>query len=216
MLCGTPESLTEIVLFRALQGLFGASLVPLSQATILDIFPPARRGQAMAIWVLGVVVGPVLGPTLGGYLTDFYNWRWVFYINLPFRSFAFRFAPATLRQHGLSARGELRPVMELRARGPGLEAVGGRQLKAALYRALIPASAAIPTATAEKQHDDNDDQKSCGVHSVLRKSQGLAPYPRGVSIELLNMPRYQPCRLCGFQSNFGRALPYSKEPTTVR
>lgn len=84
MLCGTAESLTEIVLFRAVQGVFGASLVPLSQATMLDIFPPAQRGQAMAIWVMGVVLGPILGPTLGGYLTDFYNWRWVFYINLPF------------------------------------------------------------------------------------------------------------------------------------
>jgi DHA2 family multidrug resistance protein len=88
MLCGTAETLTEIVLFRVLQGIFGAAIVPLSQATILDIFPPAQRGQAMAIWVLGVVVGPILGPTLGGYLTDFYNWRWVFYINLPFGALA--------------------------------------------------------------------------------------------------------------------------------
>ena len=83
MLCGTAQSLTEVVLYRALQGVFGASVVPLSQSTMLDIFPPAQRGQAMALWVMGVVVGPVLGPTLGGYLTDFYNWRWVFYINLP-------------------------------------------------------------------------------------------------------------------------------------
>jgi DHA2 family multidrug resistance protein len=89
MLCGTAESLTEIVVFRTLQGVFGASLVPLSQTTMLDIFPVEQRGQAMAVWVLGVVVGPVLGPTLGGYLTDFYNWRWVFYINLPFGILAF-------------------------------------------------------------------------------------------------------------------------------
>jgi DHA2 family multidrug resistance protein len=88
MLCGTAETLTEIVLFRVLHGMFGAAIVPLSQATILDIFPPAQRGQAMAIWVLGVVVGPILGPTLGGYLTDFYNWRWVFYINLPIGALA--------------------------------------------------------------------------------------------------------------------------------
>src|ERR1039458_773147 len=84
MLCGTAESLAEIVLFRTVQGVFGAALVPLSQATMLDIFPPTQRGQAMAIWVMGVVMGPILGPTLGGYLTDFYTWRWVFYINLPF------------------------------------------------------------------------------------------------------------------------------------
>jgi DHA2 family multidrug resistance protein len=83
MLCGVAESLVQMVLFRTLQGVFGAALVPLSQATILDIFPPAQRSQAMAIWVMGVIVGPILGPTLGGYLTDLYNWRWVFYINLP-------------------------------------------------------------------------------------------------------------------------------------
>jgi DHA2 family multidrug resistance protein len=83
MLCGTAETLTEIVLFRAVQGVFGASVVPLSQSIMLDIFPPAQRGQAMAFWVMGVVLGPILGPTLGGYLTDFYNWRWVFYINVP-------------------------------------------------------------------------------------------------------------------------------------
>jgi DHA2 family multidrug resistance protein len=83
MLCGAAESIVEMVLFRTAQGVFGASLVPLSQSTILDIFPPAQRGQALAIWVMGVIVGPILGPTLGGYLTDFYNWRWVFYINLP-------------------------------------------------------------------------------------------------------------------------------------
>jgi MFS transporter, DHA2 family, multidrug resistance protein len=84
MLCGAAGSMVEMVLFRTAQGVFGASLVPLSQATILDIYPPAQRGQALAIWVMGVIVGPILGPTLGGYLTDFYNWRWVFYINLPF------------------------------------------------------------------------------------------------------------------------------------
>ena len=83
MLCGTAESLTEIVLFRTVQGVFGAAVVPLSQSIMLDIFPPAQRGQAMAFWVMGVVLGPILGPTLGGYLTDFYNWRWVFYINVP-------------------------------------------------------------------------------------------------------------------------------------
>ena len=84
MLCGLANSLDQMVLFRLLQGAFGAGLVPLSQATMLDLYPLEKRGQAMALWGVGVMVGPVIGPTLGGYLTDVYNWRWVFFINLPF------------------------------------------------------------------------------------------------------------------------------------
>jgi MFS transporter, DHA2 family, multidrug resistance protein len=83
MLCGAAESLEQIVFFRILQGISGAALVPLSQATMLDIYPFERRAQAMAIFGMGVMLGPILGPTLGGYLTDWYNWRWCFYVNVP-------------------------------------------------------------------------------------------------------------------------------------
>jgi DHA2 family multidrug resistance protein len=83
MLCGISTTLPEMVVFRLLQGVFGAALVPLSQAVLLDINPPERHGPAMAMWGVGVMLGPILGPTLGGWLTESYDWRWVFFINLP-------------------------------------------------------------------------------------------------------------------------------------
>ncbi|MGB9989441.1 MDR family MFS transporter [Massilia sp. SM-13] len=89
VLCGLSSSLTEIVVARLLQGIFGAALVPLSQATLLDINPREKHGSAMAVWGMGVMIGPILGPTLGGWLTDSYNWRWVFFINVPVGALAF-------------------------------------------------------------------------------------------------------------------------------
>ena len=88
-LCGGATSLDQIVLFRFLQGVGGAALVPLSQAVLFDINPPKDFGRAMSIWGIGVTMGPILGPALGGWLTDNYSWRWVFYINLPIGVLAF-------------------------------------------------------------------------------------------------------------------------------
>ncbi|KJS09680.1 MAG: DSBA oxidoreductase [Hoeflea sp. BRH_c9] len=89
MACGLAPSLETMVLFRILQGLFGAAIVPLSQTFLLDINPKERHGQAMAIWGAGIMVGPIIGPTLGGWLTETLNWRWVFFINLPVGIIAF-------------------------------------------------------------------------------------------------------------------------------
>jgi len=89
MLCGIAQSLPEIVVFRLLQGVFGAPLVPLSQSVLLDIYPKERQGFAMALFGLGVMAGPILGPVIGGWLTEDYSWRFVFYINLPVGVLAF-------------------------------------------------------------------------------------------------------------------------------
>lgn len=83
MLCGIAWSLDVMVMFRLMQGVFGAAIVPLAQNFMLDINPRERHGQAMAVFGAGIMLGPIIGPTLGGYLTEVINWRWVFYINVP-------------------------------------------------------------------------------------------------------------------------------------
>src|SRR5215510_7857017 len=82
-LCGAATNLSELVLYRILQGVCGAGLVPLGQATLFTIYPRERHGYAMAIFSTGAMMGPIIGPTLGGWLTDNFGWRWCFYINLP-------------------------------------------------------------------------------------------------------------------------------------
>jgi len=103
-LCGIAQNLVEIVAFRLLQGVFGAALVPLSQAIMGDAYPLHERGKAMAIWGLGVMVGPVLGPTLGGWLTEVASWRWTFYINVPVGALSIFLASQYVRETGRKAR----------------------------------------------------------------------------------------------------------------
>src|SRR5499426_330043 len=103
-LCGLAPSLGFLVFFRLIQGLTGGVLQPMSQAVLLEAFPPEKRGRAMGFWGLGIVVAPILGPVLGGWITDNYSWRWVFYINVPvgimsvIMTRAFIFDPPYLRQ----------------------------------------------------------------------------------------------------------------------
>jgi DHA2 family multidrug resistance protein len=105
MLCGLAWNLEVMVLFRILQGIFGAAIVPLAQTFLLDINPKERHGQAMAIYGAGIMVGPIVGPTLGGYITEVLNWRWVFFINLPVGIIAFLGSAAYLPNVARRLRG---------------------------------------------------------------------------------------------------------------
>jgi MFS transporter, DHA2 family, multidrug resistance protein len=87
LLCGVAQDINEMVLFRLLQGMFGAALVPLSQAVMLDSYALHERAKAMSIWGMGVMMGPIMGPSLGAWLTETYSWHWVFFVNLPFGIF---------------------------------------------------------------------------------------------------------------------------------
>jgi DHA2 family multidrug resistance protein len=89
MLCGAAGSLVQMVLFRLVQGLAGAAMIPLSQAILMETFPPNEQQLAMATWGMGLMVAPILGPTIGGWITDNWNWRWTFYMNLPLGMLAF-------------------------------------------------------------------------------------------------------------------------------
>ncbi len=84
VMCGLAQDITQMVLFRLLQGVFGAALVPLSQAVMLDSYALHERAKAMSIWGMGVMMGPIMGPSLGAWLTETYSWHWVFFVNLPF------------------------------------------------------------------------------------------------------------------------------------
>jgi len=104
MLCGMAQNLGEMVAFRALQGVTGAFILPLSQAFMLDTNKPSRHSQMMAIWGMGIMIGPILGPVLGGWLTEQASWRWVFYVNLPIGILSLAILITQLPQRGTARR----------------------------------------------------------------------------------------------------------------
>ncbi|HIJ80560.1 MAG TPA: DHA2 family efflux MFS transporter permease subunit [Desulfuromonadales bacterium] len=110
LLCGAAPNLAILILFRVIQGAAGGALIPISQAILMETFPPRQQGMAMAIFGVGAMFGPIVGPALGGWITDNMNWRWIFYINLPIGIIAmilcafFIFDPAYLRQRATNLK----------------------------------------------------------------------------------------------------------------
>ncbi len=104
MLCGMAQNIEEMVLFRALQGVTGAFISPLSQAAMIDTNKPSRQPQMMALWGMGIMVGPILGPLIGGWLTENWNWRWVFYVNVPLGAVALAIMMAELPSRPINRR----------------------------------------------------------------------------------------------------------------
>lgn len=104
MLCGMAQNLTQMVIFRALQGISAAFINPLSQAAMIDTNKPSRQSQMMALWGMGIMIGPIIGPILGGWLTENWNWRWVFYVNLPLGILSFVILMALLPSRPIKRR----------------------------------------------------------------------------------------------------------------
>ncbi len=127
-LCGIAQSLSQMVIFRILQGVFGAAMTPMSQVVLMNIYPVERRGEAMSIWMMGAILGPIMGPVIGGWLTDNFTWRWVFFINLPIGVIAFIGISAFLEKTRNPAR------MRLDFFGFGMLAVAIGEFQLMLYR----------------------------------------------------------------------------------
>ncbi|MBK6800824.1 MAG: DHA2 family efflux MFS transporter permease subunit [Novosphingobium sp.] len=104
MLCGMAQNIEEMVLFRAMQGVTGAFISPLSQAAMIDTNRPSRQPQMMALWGMGIMVGPILGPLIGGWLTENWNWRWVFYVNVPLGALSLAIMMAALPSRPIARR----------------------------------------------------------------------------------------------------------------
>ena len=132
VLCGLAQDINQMVLFRLLQGVFGAALVPLSQAVMLDSYALHERAKAMAIWGMGVMMGPIMGPSLGAWLTETYSWHWVFFVNLPFGIFTVLGLMIFMDETKKDQRPALRLVRLHRARDRDrIAAAGARPRRAA-------------------------------------------------------------------------------------
>ena len=132
-LCGTSTSLSELIVFRLMQGFFGGGLQPNQQSIILDTFEPAQRGRAFSVVAIAVICAPIIGPTLGGYITDNYSWRWVFFINIPVGIFAF-FAVAAMVEDPPWVKRVRARVIDFDYIGLGLIALGFASLQIMLDR----------------------------------------------------------------------------------
>ena len=130
-LCGMATSLEQMILFRVIQGLAGGGLQPSSQGVLLDSFPPEKQGAAQTMFGVAALLAPVVGPTLGGYLTVNYDWRWIFYINVPVGALGFLVCYFLVRRSGLPqarAGGAAPPAAELRLHRPGAARPGHVEL----------------------------------------------------------------------------------------
>ncbi len=132
VLCGLAQDIGQMVVFRLMQGVFGAALVPLSQAVMLDSYTLQERAKAMSIWGMGVMMGPIMGPSLGAWLTETYSWHWVFFVNLPFGIFTVLGLVIFMDETKKNIGAALRLVRLHRARGRHrLAADGARPRRAA-------------------------------------------------------------------------------------
>jgi DHA2 family multidrug resistance protein len=133
-LCGAAPTLAALVMARVLQGAAGGALQPLSQSIMLESFPPEKRGVAMAVFGMGVVVAPIIGPTLGGWITDNYSWRWIFYINLPIGALALMLCQRFIEDPPYLAAAKARNQGRVDYIGFGLMALGLAALQIILDR----------------------------------------------------------------------------------
>src|SRR6202050_2687104 len=124
LLCGLAPSLPMLVLFRVIQGAGGGGMQPVSQAILVDSFPRAKQGMAMAVYGMGVVVAPTLGPTLGGWITDKYSWGWIFLLNVPIGVISVAMISLLIVDHGRAAHGAFTKGLKIDYIGLGLLSVG--------------------------------------------------------------------------------------------